>query len=203
MHIPDGFLSLPVSVGTIGVSVAYGVYCHKKVKDKIQKQNIPLIACVTSFIFAAQMLNFPVLGGTSGHFMGATLATVIFGAPITFFMMTIVLLIQALLFGDGGLLAIGANVMNMAIIAPLVTAIIARKGSVSIFMASILSIVFASIFCSIQISLSGVIPFNKILIAMAGVHTVIGIGEGLITVTAVAFLKKINAIQRITDNAKV
>ena len=128
MHIPDGFLSLPVSAGTIALSSSYGVYCHNKIKDNIKKQDIPLIACVTAFIFAAQMLNFPVLAGTSGHFMGSTLAVFLFGPYISFFIMTIVLVMQALLFGDGGLLAIGANVLNMGVVAPLVAYFVIKYG---------------------------------------------------------------------------
>ncbi|HOW17280.1 MAG TPA: energy-coupling factor ABC transporter permease [bacterium] len=206
MHIPDGFLSLPVSAGTIALSSSYGVYCHKKIKENIKKQDIPLIACITAFIFAAQMLNFPVLAGTSGHFMGSTLAVFLFGPYISFFIMTIVLVMQALLFGDGGLLAIGANVLNMAVVGPLVAYFVIkygkkvlRKESLAIFMASLLSIVTASIFCSIQVSASGIISFNKILIAMVGVHTLIGIGEGLITIATVSFLVKTNIVKELKN----
>lgn len=206
MHIPDGFLSLPVSAGTIALSSSYGVYCHKKIKDNIKKQDIPLIACVTAFIFAAQMLNFPVLAGTSGHFMGSTLAVFLFGPYISFFIMTIVLVMQALLFGDGGLLAIGANVLNMGVVAPLVAYFVIkygkkvlRKESLVVFMASLLSIVTAATFCSIQVSASGIISFEKILLAMLGVHTLIGIGEGLITIATVSFLLKTKVLKELKN----
>ncbi|MBN1114461.1 MAG: energy-coupling factor ABC transporter permease [Oligoflexia bacterium] len=204
MHIPDGFLSIPVSAGTIGLSTAYGVYCHTKIKDRIQEKNIPLIACSTAFIFAAQMLNFPVLGGTSGHFMGATFAVLMFGPHIAFFIMTMVLLMQALIFGDGGLLAIGANVLNMAIAGTLVAHLLISSGkkvfkseNIQIFSAAFFSIIVASLLCSMEVSASGTIGFAQMAPVMVGVHALIGIGEGLITATAIAFLKKANVVSEV------
>lgn len=205
MHIPDGFLSLPTSLGALGISAGYAVYCHHKVKKVFaeNEQNIPLIGCVAAFVFAAQMLNFPVLSGTSGHFMGSTLVTALFGPYIAFFVMTIVLAIQALFFGDGGLLAIGANIIDMAILSPLMASLVLNiiKPSLNIekskiFIASLFSILVSAASCSVLIGISGTIDMKIILMSMLSVHALIGVGEGLITISALMFLKKFQIISK-------
>jgi len=152
-----------------------------------------------AFIFAAQMLNFTVAGGTSGHLVGGALAAVLLGPWAAILTMTTVVGIQALLFQDGGLLVMGANITNMAIIAPLVGYAIyqgvrllagGRRWGVLAggFAAAWGSVVAAAVACSIELAFSGTSPLSVALPAMAGVHVLIGIGEGLITVGALAFV---------------
>jgi cobalt/nickel transport system permease protein len=154
---------------------------------------------LAAFIFAAQMLNFTVIGGTSGHLVGGALAVVLLGPWAGILTMTTVVAIQALLFQDGGLLVMGANILNMAIIAPLMGYGIYR-GSMLLacsqrwglfaggFAAAWVSVVVTAIACAIQLAFSGTSPLGVALPAMAGVHAFIGIGEGLITAGALAFV---------------
>ncbi|MBF0360338.1 MAG: energy-coupling factor ABC transporter permease [Oligoflexia bacterium] len=209
MHIPDGFLSLPVSAATIAGSVIYGIWSHhyKKIGVFLEenKENIPLIACSASFIFAAQMLNFPIAAGTSGHFLGASFATFIFGPQIAFFILSSVLIIQSLFFADGGLLALGANIFVMGIVAPLSANFIynfriryllnVTKLPFMLMLASWFSVVASSFACSILLSLSGTVPLKTVLIPMIAVHSLIGIGEAIITLSATTFLKKSNILR--------
>ncbi|MBF0312488.1 MAG: energy-coupling factor ABC transporter permease [Oligoflexia bacterium] len=198
MHIPDGFLSIPVSASAWGITTVYALFAHRKMKEMVVKsmESIPLIACTASFIFAAQMLNFPVLGGTSGHFLGATLATILFGPFIAFLVLSIVLAIQCLFFADGGLLALGANIIIMGVVAPLVASVVLNGLKTiiserwSVLVASWASVVCASLACSLLLSLSGTIAFAIVTPAMLLVHALIGIGEALITAAAVFYLQK-------------
>lgn len=205
MHIPDGFLSLPVSFSSMAVTVAFGFVAHKKMKfqfEKAESNLAPLMGCSAGFIFAAQMLNFPVLSGTSGHFLGAAFATALFGPWAAFFILSSVLLIQALFFADGGLLALGVNVLLMGIVAPWsyffvskFTKTLLKNQKVAILLGSWASVFATSIVCSLLLALSDTVPFNAIVIAMGGVHALIGIGEGLITASAVLFVAKSNICQ--------
>jgi cobalt/nickel transport system permease protein len=154
-----------------------------------------LAAC----IFAGQMLNFSVTGGTSGHLLGAALATILLGPWPAMLVMTCVVGVQAFLFQDGGLLALGANIFNMGIVGVSVSYAayrticgLAKERPWSVlvggFLAGWLSIVIAALACALQLALSGTSPANVAVPAMAGIHALIGIGEGLITVGALAFL---------------
>jgi cobalt/nickel transport system permease protein len=154
---------------------------------------------VAAAIFAGQMLNFAVAGGTSGHLMGSAIATILLGPWAAILVMTSVVSIQALIFQDGGLLALGANIFNMAIIGVAVsyfiyqsTLKIARGAKWGIFVGGFLaawfSIVIASLAVALQLAFSGTSPANIAIPAMAGIHAIIGIGEGLITVGVLAFI---------------
>jgi cobalt/nickel transport system permease protein len=154
---------------------------------------------LAAFIFAAQMLNFTVLGGTSGHLIGGALAAILLGPWAAILTMTTVVSIQALVFQDGGLLAMGANILNMAIIAPLVAYGVYRGVTtlagerrwglfVGGFAAAWLSVVVSAVATAVQLAFSSTSPLAIALPAMAGVHALIGIGEGLITVGALAFV---------------
>jgi len=153
-----------------------------------------------AFIFAAQMLNFTVAGGTSGHLLGGALAAILLGPWAGMLVITSVLTIQALLFQDGGLLALGANVFNMAIVGVLVAwavyAAVKRVAGtrgwavmVGAFAAAWLSVVVASIAAAAELAFSGASPWGIVFPAMGGVHVLIGIGEGLITVATLSFLR--------------
>ena len=120
MHIPDGFVSAPVAVGgyvASGVGVGWAL---RKLGRQLDDRMVPVIGMMTAFIFAAQMLNFPIGGGTSGHFMGGALAVFVLGPAAGLLSLMLVLVLQCLLFADGGVTALGANVFNMAVIGCLV-----------------------------------------------------------------------------------
>jgi cobalt/nickel transport system permease protein len=199
MHIPDGFLNVAVAVicwvlTVVGVGVA--LWRSGKVFGGRQ---VPLMGVLAAFIFAAQMLNFTVAGGTSGHFVGGALAAILLGPWAAILTMTTVVSIQALVFQDGGLLVMGANILNMGIISVLVAygvyrGVMALAGGwrwglfVGGFAAAWLSVVISAAATAVELAFSGTSPLGVALPAMAGVHVLIGIGEGLITVGALAFV---------------
>lgn len=199
MHIPDGFLSVLVSLVLWIVAIVIVSYALKRVGSDLGERQVPLMGVLAAAIFAGQMLNFAVAGGTSGHLMGAAIATILMGPWAAILIMTSVVSIQALIFQDGGLLVLGANIFNMAILGVGVAYMAyhtvlkiagARKGSVLVggFLAAWLSIVIASLAVALQLAISGTSPANLAIPAMAGVHALIGIGEGLITTGTLVFL---------------
>jgi len=194
MHIPDHMLNgavCPVSAAVISVAgVATAAVLAVKSKDKPS----PLkFAAIAMFIFAAQMMNFPVLNGTSGHFLGTTFAVVLLGIPFGILSTTAVLIVQCLAFGDGGLSVLGVNILNMALIGAIPGAALTFifrsnfrfnkiQKSILIFAGSWLSIVIAAFFCSAELGISGTIDFTTVFSSMVGIHSLIGIFEGVITV---------------------
>ncbi|NTU84227.1 MAG: cobalamin biosynthesis protein CbiM [Chloroflexales bacterium] len=197
MHIPDGFLSVPVSMIWWALTVVCLGVAVRQVGSLSEKQ-VPLMGVMAAFIFAAQMLNFPVLGGTSGHLLGGALAALLLGPWAGMLVMACVVALQALLFQDGGLLALGANIFNMGIATaavgywvgmPLLRAFGGKSwGLVAVgFVTAWLSVMVAASLTSLQLVLSGV-PAGVVIPAMLFVHIFIGIGEGLITVAALAFV---------------
>lgn len=199
MHIPDGFISAPVA--TVGCVVAVGciAYAVKATNKKVGEKEIPLMGVLAAFIFAAQMLNFPVVGGTSGHLIGAALAAILLGPWAAILIMTCVLAVQCLIFQDGGLFALGANIFNMGIVAGFIGYYVHRGGAfffgghkrrtlVSGGLAAWLSVVIASVACAFELAISGTVPLGIALPAMAGVHALIGIGEGAITAAVLALV---------------
>lgn len=199
MHTPDGFLSLGVSLVCWALAAAgVGLALWRSGKALGERQ-VPLMGVLAAFIFAAQMLNFTVAGGTSGHLVGGALAAILLGPWAGMLTMTTVVAIQAVVFQDGGLVVMGANIVNMAIIATLVgygihRGVVALAGNrrwgllVGGFAAAWLSVVVAAVACAIELGFSGTSPLGVALPAMAGVHALIGVGEGLITVGALAFV---------------
>ncbi|APV43371.1 cobalt/nickel transport system permease protein [Dehalogenimonas formicexedens] len=197
MHIPDGFLNVPtlaatgaVSAGTVGLAV-------KVAAKKIGEKQVPLMGMLAAFIFAAQMLNFPVAGGTSGHLIGAALCAILIGPWAGVIIMSAVLIAQALIFQDGGLASLGANILNMGIIAVfgsyliyrLVTKILpdTRRGKlIGGAAAGWTSVMFSALAAAFELAASGASPFAVVGPAMLGVHALIGAGEGLITVLVVS-----------------
>jgi cobalt/nickel transport system permease protein len=200
VHVPDGFLDPKTWGALYGVSGGTTAYALYKVRDRLEGRKIPLLGITAAFIFAAQMLNFPVAGGTSGHFLGAMLACVLLGPFEGFLVMVTVLTVQCFFFADGGLTALGANVFNMGIVggllsyylmvllkAPLSRLIGEKKAllsSAAVF--SWVSVVLASTACAAELAVSGTVPFHVTLPAMVGVHSLIGIGEAIITTAALA-----------------
>ena len=200
MHIPDGFLDTTTSVVTWVASAGSIAYAVRRAGKELDERQVPLMGVSAAFIFAAQMLNFSVAGGTSGHLLGGALAAILLGPWAGMLVITSVLAIQALLFQDGGLLALGANVFNMAVIGVLLgwvvyTGIKRLFGDKTWstmaggFAAAWLSVVVASLVAAVELALSGASPWGVVLPAMVGVHALIGIGEGLITVAVLAFLR--------------
>ncbi|MEW5872670.1 MAG: energy-coupling factor ABC transporter permease [Chloroflexota bacterium] len=199
MHIPDGFLSVTVSLVLWAISaIVIGVALVRVNKDLGERQ-VPMMGVLAAAIFAGQMLNFAVAGGTSGHLMGAALATILLGPWAAILVMTTVVGVQALIFQDGGLLALGANVFNMGVIGVAVAYMVyqtvrklsgGRKWGLFAggFLAAWLSIEIAALAAGLQLAFSGTSPANIAIPAMAGIHALIGIGEGLITVGALAFI---------------
>jgi len=199
MHIPDGFLSVTVAVGLWIISILVIAYSLRRVNKDLDERRIPLMGVLAAAIFAGQMLNFAVAGGTSGHLMGAAIATILLGPWAAILVMTTVVSIQALIFQDGGLLALGANIFNMGVIGVAVSYFVYRtlrrilggqrwSVLVSGFATAWLSIEIAALAAGLQLALSGTSPANIAVPAMAGIHAVIGIGEGLITLGALSFL---------------
>ncbi len=199
MHIPDGFLSLPVALTLWMVSIALISVAVRRLEKNLSEREIPWMGVLAAAIFAGQMLNFSVTGGTSGHLLGAALATILLGPYPAMLVMTAVVSVQALLFQDGGLVVMGANLFNMAIVGVWVAyavytllrrlAGMARWGLLAAgFGAAWASIFAAALACAFQLALSGTSPANLAIPAMGGIHALIGIGEGLITLGALAFL---------------
>lgn len=200
MHIPDGFLNAATLAGS-GVIAAGGVANAVRVAGaKIGEKQIPLMGIMAAFIFAAQMLNFPVAGGTSGHLMGAALCAILLGPWSAVIIMTLVLAAQALIFQDGGLLALGANILNMGIIGGLGSFLAFRLLSgissgnrflnlTATFVAAWLSVVLAAAACALELAMSGTSPLGVVLPAMTAVHALIGIGEGLVTLAVLSLIR--------------
>lgn len=199
MHIPDGFLSLVVAGVAWLLAILALAYAVVRTNQQLGEKQVPLMGVMAAFIFAAQMLNFPVAGGTSGHLIGATLAAIVLGPWAGVLVITSVVAVQALLFQDGGLIALGANTLNMAVIACLVgyyvyvglQRLLGARPWVNLagaFVAAWLSVFVTSLACAVQLGLSGSSPIQVALPAMAGIHALIGVGEGLITAAALAFI---------------
>jgi len=200
MHIPDGFISPSVALATTLTSASFLTVSLSRTGKQIGLKQAPILALTTAFIFAAQMINFPVAGGTSGHLLGATLAVLILGNPwAATVAISTVLIIQSLLFADGGITALGANILNMGIVGVWVSWMLTKTlqrllgGSKKRLplvagISAFFSTVIASIFCSLELIISGTVSPHLILPTMTGIHILIGVGEGLITGGVLTYL---------------
>jgi cobalt/nickel transport system permease protein len=199
MHIPDGFVSGPINGAAAVVSAAAVGFSVWRVKREVRDRKfaVPLLATTAAFVFAAQMLNFPIGGGTSGHFLGAATAAALLGPWSACIVLALVLVIQGLLFADGGISALGSNILNMGIIGGMVGYLTMRgvrallptgRGGylASAAVASWASVVLASSVCALELAMSGTSPLGIALPAMAGTHAIIGIGEALIAAAVLA-----------------
>ncbi|MEW6244897.1 MAG: energy-coupling factor ABC transporter permease [Bacillota bacterium] len=199
MHIPDGFLDLKTIVATGVASAGALSYSIKKSKEELNERQLPALGIMSAFIFAGQMINFPVAGGTSGHLLGAALATVLLGPWSASLVLATVLIVQALFFQDGGITALGAGIFNMAVVAVFIAHVaytLAGKLRVNeyaaCFVAAWLSVMAASTATALELAISGTVPLAAALPAMTSVHALIGVGEGIITAVAVMFVKGFN-----------
>ncbi len=199
MHIPDGFLSATLASVLWIVSIVVISYALKRAGKDLGERQVPMMGILAAAIFAGQMLNFTVVGGTSGHLMGAAIATIMLGPWAAILVMTTVIGVQALIFQDGGLLVLGANIFNMAIIGVAVSYFVyhtfrrlagSRNRGIFVggFAAAWTSVVVAALSVALQLAISGTSPANIAIPAMGAIHILIGIGEGLITVGALALI---------------
>jgi len=196
MHIPDGFLSLGVSLTCWLVTISVLALALKRINRNFNERQIPLMGVMAAFIFAAQMINFPVAGGTSGHLLGGTLASILLGPWAAILVMTAVVAVQGLLFQDGGLLAMGANILNMGLLTVILSygltrMVQGRSRSTRLVMAGFaawLAVMTGALATSLQLWLSGTASLGMVVPAMLGVHALIGMGEAVITVTTLAFI---------------
>jgi cobalt/nickel transport system permease protein len=199
LHIPDGFLSTAVaSVGWV-LAIAAIAIALRQTRGQLGEKQIPLMGVLAAFVFAAQAINFPVAGGTSGHLLGGTLAAIVLGPWAAVLIMTSVISVQALVFQDGGLLALGFNIVNMGVLTAFTGHLLYQSlmkvigdGRNSVLTAGAvgawLSVMIGAVATAIELALSGSSPLGIALPAMAGVHILIGLGEALITVGALAFI---------------
>jgi cobalt/nickel transport system permease protein len=198
LHIPDGFLNLIVSLFFWLSTIILVAVAISKTNRSLGEKQVPLVGIMAAFVFAAQMLNFPVAGGTSGHFLGGALAAIVLGPWAGILVMTAVVGVQALLFQDGGLLVMGANIFNMGIITTVIgfglyRLVVARGKAVRLAVAGVaawLATMSAALLTSLQLWISGTSRLEIVLPALLGVHALIGIGEALITVAALTFIER-------------
>jgi len=196
LHIPDGFLTLPIAIVTWIATAALLAVAIRRTGVELGERQVPLMGVMAAFIFAAQMINFPVAGGTSGHLLGGALAAIVLGPWPAMLVMASVVGVQALLFQDGGLVVMGANILNMGVLTALIgyglyRGAAGRSVNVRLAVAAVaawLSVMAGALLTSLQLWLSGTSSLRVVVPAMLGVHALIGIGEALITVTALAFI---------------
>src|SRR5512138_1995225 len=196
MHIPDGFLTLVVSLICWAITIALDGIAISRTNRSLGERQVPLMGIMAAFIFAAQMINFPVAGGTSGHLLGGALAAIALGPWAAMLVMTAVIAVQGLLFQDGGLVVMGANILNMGLLTAVVgygfyRLVAGREQRTRLVVAGVaawLSVMVSAFVASLQLWLSGTLSLQVVLPAMLFVHALIGLGEALITVGALAFI---------------
>jgi len=204
MHVPDGFMNVTMSAATGVISFGTLWAYIRSAKDLIADKFIALTGMMSALIFVLQMINFPVAAGTSGHLLGGALAVIVLGPRLGLICLSVVVIIQSLLFADGCLSALGVNVLNMAIVTSATSWFIVKywvkfigKNRTSIIsvsvIAGILSVVFSSIAFTIQYAIGGTIsiPVGTVLIAMVTTHLIIGLGEGIITALIITLLMRV------------
>jgi len=198
MHIPDGFINIPTAAG-FGAAAAGGVwYSLRRAARFLDDRRIPLAGLVAAFVFAAQMVNFPVAAGTTGHFLGGVLAAVLVGPWLGALALTVVLVVQGVFFADGGLSAIGLNVFNMAVVGTLggwllyrgIIALLPKLRPATVAAAGVaagVAVPLAAMAFVLEYAIGGAggASVATVAAAMGGVHALIGIGEGLITALVV------------------
>jgi cobalt/nickel transport system permease protein len=199
LHAPDGFLTVPVALVMWALTIVVLAVAVRQTNRRLDERAIPLMGVMAAFIFAAQMFNFQVAGGTSGHLLGGVLAAVLLGPWPATLVMACVVAVQALVFQDGGLVVLGANVFNMGVVGTLGGWVVyrlacsvlggERRGRLPAAAgAAWLTVMAAALAMTIQLVVSGTSPAELALPAMLGIHAVIGIGEALITVAALGFI---------------
>jgi cobalt/nickel transport system permease protein len=203
MHIPDGFLDLQICVILYALTAVCWIFAFRKAGRILSDKQIPLMATLTAMFFAAQMMNYPIIGGTTAHLLGGPILAITLGPYAGLVSMTVILLIQALLFGDGGITTFGANVWNMGVVGvfvPYLVYVLAlkiRKGRMAMligaFLGGLLGDLLAAISAGLELGVSTLtFPYSTeiAVTAMATHHIIIGIGEGVVTATILSVLQK-------------
>ncbi len=198
MHVPDGFIDAPVSVAAGVFAVGAVAVSLRGARRELDERTAPLAGLVAAFIFAVQMLNFPVAAGTSGHLMGGALAAILVGPYTAVLCLSVVLLLQGIFFADGGLTALGVNITVMGVVTVVVaygvfrllTGLLPRSrrsATASAFVAALVSVPASAAAFTLLYWIGGTtdIPIGKVFTAMVGVHVLIGIGEAIITALTV------------------
>ncbi|MEV6764849.1 energy-coupling factor ABC transporter permease [Streptomyces sp. NPDC051105] len=198
MHVPDGFIDAPTSAVTAVVAAGALAVSLRGARRELDERTAPLAGLVSAFIFAVQMLNFPVAAGTSGHLLGGALAAILVGPYTGVLCVSVVLLMQGILFADGGLTALGVNITDMAIVTTVVAYAVfrgllkvlprtRRSVTAASFVAALLSVPAASVAFTLLYAIGGTtdVSIGKVATAMIGVHVLIGIGEAAITALTV------------------
>jgi cobalt/nickel transport system permease protein len=188
MHIPDGFIDAKTALVTTTLAAAGVGVALRQVRRELPPRRVPLLGLAAAFLFVAQMVNFPVAGGTSGHLIGGALVAVLLGPSAAVVVLTAVLIVQCLLFADGGLLALGANMGLVATVSGYAVFHVVRRwlpglrGQVAAMaFAGWCSTVLAAIGCAGQLAWSGTVAWPVAFTAMTGIHLLIGVGEGAIS----------------------
>lgn len=196
LHIPDAFLSLPVSLAGWAIAAVLLSFAVRQSRSQFQDKQVPLMGVLAAFVFAAQAINFPILGGTSGHVVGAALSGILAGPWAGTLIMSAVVIVQALMFQDGGILVMGCNMLNLgafAVFAGYASFVVAKKlvrrTAPAAFLAAWLSVEVAAVATALQLGASGTIPLTLALPALTGVYGLVGLGEGVITAVALGLLE--------------
>lgn len=201
MHIPDGFLDLSISAIMFLAVIPFWIFALRGMKKVLSDKQVPLMATLTAMFFAAQMMNYPIIGGTTAHLLGGPILAITLGPYAGLISMTIILFIQALLFGDGGIITFGANVWNMGVIGVFIPYLVFllfmkimknKKGMlIGAFVGAFIGDVLAAIFAGLELVLSTInFPYNVQIAVMAmGInHSIIGVGEGIVTMLILSIL---------------
>jgi cobalt/nickel transport system permease protein len=201
MHIPDGFLSPPVWGAFDVVSGSFLACAMQQVGRRVEERAVPLMGVLAAFVFAAQMVNLPIAGGVSAHFLGGALVAILLGPWSGLVLISTILIVQCFLLQDGGIAALGANVWNMGILGSFGAYWVARGVQAlmrspralfwSGFLAAWVTIVVSSLSCASMLSVSHVVAWKVSLSLLSGVHAVLGILEGLVTGTILVSISKI------------
>jgi len=193
MHIPDAFIPLPQAAVYWIIALIFIALSLRWARKELSEEKIPLVAILAAGIFAIQAVNIPIPWGTSGHMMGAALAAIVLGSPFAaVFILTLVLIVQGVLFGDGGLTVMGANIINMGVIGGFVGYYsyrgfypVFKSPYAPAFIAGWLSLFIAALACAVEMAIAGTFPLGLGLFSMGLYHAVIGIIEGGITASAI------------------
>lgn len=217
MHAPDGFINAPISA-LMGVIAVIGIaICLRGARQQLDERTAPLAGLVAVFVFAMQMINFPVAAGTSGHLLGGALAAILVGPYAGALAVSVVILVQGLLFADGGLSALGINIVNMglvtAVVGWFVFRLIVRLAGTSrpavitaAFLAGLVSVPMSALAFVLEYALggTGTVSTGTFGLAMVGTHLLIGIGEGIITALTVGavYLARPDLVYGVRDKTK-
>ena len=212
MHIPDAFIPIPQGIIYWIIALVFVALALRWAKDEMNEEKLPLVAVLAAGIFALQSFNLPVSMGTSGHLVGGALAAIILGSPFAaIFILTMVLIVQGVLFGDGGITTMGANIINMGVIGGFVgfytfKGLMAATKSMPVagFVAAWLACVIPSLACAVEMFIAGTFPLKEGLIAMGLYHAAIGVIEGIVTVAAIYLIASVrpDLIDNGTKSAK-